>query len=643
VLFDLLGVSLNLISLSGLSLGVGMLVDNSILVMENIARLREQGLDAATAARRGTADVFGAVNAGTVTTLAVFLPLSFSEGLAGRLFRDQSIAVCCSVGASLVVAVTAVPLLAARDRTAGGAERTGHALGAAFERALAGCLARPAAVLGATALALLAGLWVALVLPRASLPQAEQGRVEAAASLPTDADLPLVDERLLPVERAARSWPGVAHVLADLGEHDDARLDLDPRPIYRADLTLVLAPGHPAAPTVSRLRAAPLPGDVKLAARAVRPQLESLLAQGDADLVVDLSSARREAAEQVVDRLLAGLKGRPELAQVVRADPERVPAYRIDLDRDAMTRLAARPEMIETYLEASSLGREATRLAAIDEEIPVVLRAPPAETIEGLLAARVPVAGALLPLGTFLRARPAEIPAVLLRRDQVPTLRLLAAIAPRATLQSAVAAVRGTASEVLPKGVELRLGGASEAFRSALSALGLSLALSTLLVYLILAAQFESLWQPLLVLTTLPAAGAGVAVALALAGQTWNLMSLTACVILVGIAVNHAIVEVEVLNQRFRAGLPLEEALRAAGRDRFRPIAMTTLTTVLGLLPLALGIGEGAKLQKPLAVAIIGGLTSSTLVALFVVPILYRWTPGSRTAHAPRPEEAREP
>jgi HAE1 family hydrophobic/amphiphilic exporter-1 len=172
----------------------------------------------------------------------------------------------------------------------------------------------------------------------------------------------------------------------------------------------------------------------------------------------------------------------------------------------------------------------------------------------------------------------------------------------------------------------------------------MSLALSTLLVYLILAAQFESLWQPLLVLTTLPTAGAGVAVALAITGQSWNLMSLTACVILVGIAVNHAIVEVEVINQRVRAGLPLAAALATAGRDRFRPIAMTTLTTVMGLLPLALGIGEGARLQMPLAVAIIGGLTTSTLVALFVVPILYRWTPARRpTTRAAQTEEIRQP
>ena len=626
VLFDLLGVSLNLVSLSGLSLGVGMLADNAILVVENAARLRAAGLDAATAARRGTADVFGAVNASTVTTLAVFLPLSFAEGLAGRLFRDQSIAVCCSVGASLVVAATAVPLVVARGGGEGGAaapERAGRRIAALFTRAVAACLARPGAVVAASLAALLAGGWLALRLPRASLPEAEQGRIEVAAALPTDADLPLVDERLLPVETAARALPGVEHVLADLGEHDDARLDLDPRPIYRGDVTLVLAPGAPSAPALARLLALPRPGDLALTARAVRPQLESLLSQGDADLVIDLASTRREAAEAAAGRLLASLARRRELAQVVRADPERVPAYRVDLDRDAMTRLAVRPEALAIYLETASLGREATRLAALDEEVPVVLRSPPPATIEELLSARLPVAGALLPLASFLRARPVEIPAVLLRRDQVPTARLLAATAPGATLQAAVGAIRDAARGALPRGVQLHVGGSAEAFRSALSALGMSLALSTLLVYLILAAQFESLWQPVLVLTTLPAAGAGVAAALALAGQSWNLMSLTACVILVGVAVNHAIVEVECLNQRRRSGLPLGEALASAADDRFRPIVMTTLTTVMGMLPLAMGIGAGARLQMPLAVAIIGGLLTSTAVALFAVPAVY--------------------
>ena len=168
-----------------------------------------------------------------------------------------------------------------------------------------------------------------------------------------------------------------------------------------------------------------------------------------------------------------------------------------------------------------------------------------------------------------------------------------------------------------------RLGGATDAFRTSLTAVGWSLLLSLLLVFLILAAQFESLFQPLVVLVAVPLAIGGVAVVLFVTGQTVNLMSLMGCVVLVGIVVNDAIIKMDFINQRRAAGMELRRAIMEAGRDRVRPILMTTITTVLGLLPLALGFGQGAELRAPLAIAIIGGLTSATVLTLFIVPVLY--------------------
>lgn len=231
-----------------------------------------------------------------------------------------------------------------------------------------------------------------------------------------------------------------------------------------------------------------------------------------------------------------------------------------------------------------------------------------------------------MPLGSFIEASSIALPAALVRTEQTSVIRLTADVAPEADLQGALASIEETLAGQLPTGVRSRIGGAADVFRSSLRAVGWSLLLSVLLVYLILAAQFESLVQPLVVLVTVPLAIAGVSFTLGLLGQSINLMSLMGCVVLVGIVVNDAIIKMDFINQRRAIGMPLRAAILAAGRDRVRPIIMTTLTTILGLLPLAMGFGQGAELRAPLAIAIVGGLTSATLLTLLVVPVLYSLT-----------------
>ncbi|HEV2845771.1 MAG TPA: efflux RND transporter permease subunit, partial [Thermoanaerobaculia bacterium] len=548
------------------------------------------------------------------------------------------------VMASLFVALTAVPVIAARDRSASGL--TGQAGGPGlhlYERALGFCIRHRRATLVATAVLLAATGLLATRLPREMVPEDEEGRIEVAVTLPTDADLPLVSARAQATEETAAGWPEVRHVLADLGERDEARLDLDPRPVYRGDLTLVLKEGAVSQTVLPRLRALGAAPDVRLEARPVRPQLEALLATGEADLHIDLVAGTRQDAERAAEPLLAALRRLPELVNLGRTDPEGVPAYRIQLDRDAVTRFQVQPAVLQTYLEAAARGREATRLLTVNEEVPIVLHAQGIDSIERLLAERVPAGPGLLPLGTFVRAEPVRLPAVLLRSRQGPVVRLTADTAPGAALQDAVQAVERTAAAALPSGVRVNVGGANEAFRESLRAVGLSLLLSVLLVYLILAAQLESLLQPVVILSAVPLAATGVVLSLAVTGQSWNLMSLTACVVVVGIVDNDAIVKVDFINQARRAGLGLEEAIHAAGRTRFRPIVMNTLTATLGLLPLALGIGQGGGLQAPLAITIVGGLLSATALTLVVVPVIYMVVDGGRGTRRGRLSEPAKP
>ncbi len=624
VLFDLLGISLNLIALSGLALGVGLLVDNSIVVVENIARMREIGQSPLDAAVMGATEVAGAITASTLTTLAVFLPLTLVSGLTGRLFVDQSLAVACSVGASLFMALTIVPLIASRDRSNVTFQDSGSPSPGrnAYVRLLDRCLAHPRWVLAASFVFLLVTAWIAFYLPRELVPETEAERLQVGLAMPTDVGLSLLEEKAEGVEAALRDSAGVVHVLADLGERDDARLDLDPRPYFEGELTAVL--NSPDWRVIAqKLEDLSRKGDFALTARPVRNQLESLLVASGSDLIVDLIASDRQQAEVALPTLMKELAKQPELANVTRADPEGMTAFDLRFDRGAMLRLGAEMESLGGYLEAAGHGRVATNLHGVRDDVPIVLRTK-AESIDELMNSRIPTAAGLMPMRLFVRPEEVTMPVVLRRQDQAPVVRLLVDLAPETSLPRALGAIDAALESSLPSSVRSRVGGASETFRRSLSAVGWSLLFSAFLVYLIIAAQFESLRQPLVVLAVVPVAVGGVALALMVSGNSWNLMSLMGCVVLVGIAVNDAIVKVDFIRRRRQEGLALTTALRQAGHDRFRPIVMTTLTTILGLMPLALGLGPGGSLRAPLAVAILGGISVSTVLSLFLVPVSFR-------------------
>ncbi len=629
VLFEPLNVTFNLISLSGLALGTGMLVDNAIVVIENIARLREQGLPPLKAATKGASEVASAITSSTLTTIAVFLPITLVEGLAGRLFRDQSLAVVCSLLASLLVALTVVPLIVSREHSRSTVRSVAEAGGlrtqllGTYERLLSWSLDNRAAVVMLCILVLMGAGWIVAGLPREVIPKTEQGRIEVRISLPTDSDLPLVAARAATLESQARLSGWADRTLADLGERDQARLDLDPRPPYQGDVILLLSPDQRVDEVLAGIEKLDLPNDLEISARRVETQLESLLTTGNADLLIDLVSEDRRDAERVTEGVLQRLEARPELANVQRSDAASVPTYELEFNRAVMHRYGVTAQAIAGYLEAGARGTRATHLKTVNEEIPIVLRSRHVDSIDRLLAEKIPTRAGLMPLSTFITTRQVPLPAALVRVLQAPVIRLTADVAPGYDLQTSITAVNSVMDRTLPALVRHRVGGAAEVFRKSLIGVAISLALSLLLVYLILAAQFENLVQPLIIMISVPLAAAGVSLVLSITQQSINLMSLIGCVVLVGIVVNDAIIKTDFINQRRAEGMPVRAAIIAAGRDRVRPILMTTITTVLGLLPLALGFGEGSELRAPLAIAITGGLTSATVLTLFVVPVLY--------------------
>ena len=624
-LFEPLGMSLNLMSLSGLTLGVGMLLDNAIIVSESVTRFRDAGAPLRDAVARGTTEVAGAIAASTATTVVVFLPLAFVGGLTGRLFREQSLAVVCSLGASLAVALFAVPLLvravegtARRDAPVRASPRA--PLVALYERGLVAALRRPALTLAAAAAVSSLGAALLIALPREVVPVTPRAEVTVTVTAaPADGWAGAVRGAAFAETEARRA--GAAHVLSDIGEQPPEHILLAPRPAHAADLVVLFSDPEAAVTYVARTNALDGgPAQTEIEAHLAASGIEILLPYQGSDLQIDLP--RGEGVSVPAEAALGETRRRPELVNVRRAVGEPVPVLEVSWRHRALAAHGLRPSDVLRYAQAAAGGLDVGQIEQPGRDVPVRVSIGNRRTVESFLAARVRTPEGAVPLSVFADVERSLVPAALLRVDQGATERILADFAEGVGVAEGVRAAED-ALDLVGLGPGARVRGAGQAFAEGARAIAWSLALSVLLVYLLLAAQFNSTTQPLVVLTTVPLALSGVALALALTGQTVNLMSMTGAVLLVGIVVNDAIVKVDLINQRLSAGRALAAAIVSAGADRFRPIVMTTVTTAAGLLPTALGWGEGSALNAPLAIAVVGGILSSTALTLYVVPALY--------------------
>jgi len=654
-LLDLANVSLNIMSLGGLALGVGMLVDNSIVVLENVFRHTEQGTDAVEAAGRGAEEVQGAITASTLTTISVFGPIIYVQGVAGELFGALSFAVAFALMASLVVALTLLPTMAARwgvrSEASGGGRirRAFRSIGESvssgasvlfnapldwfdrlfrrfaewYHRLLERALMARGRVIGLAVLSLLVGLGLGAGLDRDLLPDVDQGAFRAQLDLPRGTDIEETSAVAARLEAIFRGDAAVDAVFTRVGVQEAvAGVEDEESGLNTAVLEVRLRPHRSTDGLLSRLRPglSQFPPGALSVETGTATALGKLLGGGEADVSVRVRGENLDAAwaqaRQIEDQMhtltsvtnvrMAVEEGQPEL--LVEIDRERAAAFGIDTRRIAQT--------VEDYMR----GRTATEFVDFDEKVPVVIRLPEnqrrsAETLELLSVDGVP-------LRELVRTRETVGPAEVRRVDQARTVTVYADAS--GSLDAALADV-GTVVAQLPASRALRVevGGENEERNRSYRDLAFAFVLALLLVYMILAAQFESFIHPLTVLLAVPLATVGAAIALWITGQGLNAMSLIGVVILVGIVVNDAIVKVDFINQMRAAGSSLRAAILEAGRVRLRPIIMTTVTTVLGLTPMALGLGRGADLRAPLAVAVIGGLLSATALTLIVVPVAY--------------------
>ncbi|NNF61957.1 MAG: efflux RND transporter permease subunit [Gammaproteobacteria bacterium] len=661
-------LTLNIMSLGGIALAVGLLVDNAIVVLENIVRKREGGADVRTAAREGTGEVTSAVIAATLTTIAVFFPMVFVHGIAGQLFRDQALTVTFALLFSLLVALTLIPMLAAWGAGHAFSDAESHTEPARFTRAIAWLVRM---VLGA---ALFVGKLLRLAFtPVVAVFQA----LNAIAARVYDPTLAwALRNRLFVVLVAAAIFAGTMTLVPRLGTELIPQLSQGE---FRIDLRL--APGAPlertdemiqraqlatrdladveltfsVAGTGNRLDASPVDAgensgslSVKLKTSAsrddetrvmndVRRQLDELaglqyefgrpeLFSFASPLEIEVSGYDLTAIEAVSERIYAAMEQSDRFTDLRTSLETGNPEVQIVFDQERAAKLGLAVRDIADRVVAKVRGELATRYTWRDRKIPVLVRGIDERnaTLDDIRRLIVnPESKRPVTLDAVADIIIAQGPTEIRRVDQERVI-VISADTRYGDLGSAVAEVEQIlAATPLPAEIGAVVGGQSSDMETSFDSMRFALALAVFLVYLVMAAQFESIIHPFVILFTIPLALVGAVLGLTLTNTPINVVVLIGVIMLAGIVVNNAIVLIDLVNQLRARGADKTSALMEAGRTRLRPILMTTLTTALGLLPMAIGFGEGAEVRAPMAITVIGGLLVSTVLTLLVIPVVY--------------------
>ena len=647
--------SLNIITLAGLALGAGMLVDNAIVVVESIHRRHRPGVPAAESAARGTGEVAGAIAASTLTTCVVFLPVLFVQGLAARLIEGIAFTVTASLAASLAVAMMLIPALSRwflpRAKPVAGAgedEAAAEAAGAApaepddaearplgwafgaLERLVLFLLRLRWVVVGAAVVAAAVAVNVLLGLGSELLPPADPRQFSVRMVGPPGQRVEATAAAVSTLEEAVRQAAGehLEAIQAEVGRlpEDDRLVTTE---LTEENTARLLVRMSAEGPTGSQIVGALSPSFADLPGTEIEWEvgtsaLAEALGSSGPPIVVEIAGQSLPDLRAAATSLRDALATREALWNVRSSFEGGPPELRIELDRAMADGLGVDLETIARVLQSALDGRKVTLLSVGDEERHVVLSLPQPrpEELAGLRFTSSD--GADLVLGQVARFVPTEGAREVFRRDQRRVAQVTARITEGSDYPRAIAAANDAISSTeLPPGLIVRLAGEEEERERATSELRLAGLLAIVLVLMVLAGTFESLLQPLTVLFAIPLALVGVACTLGPLGRPVGVMALLGLIVLAGVAVNDAVLLIAAARRLMAAGVERRAALARAAAIRLRPILMTTLTTVLVLVPLAAGAGEAAELRSPMAYTIIGGILTSTVGSLLVLPCLY--------------------
>ena len=688
-------ITLNIMSLGGLALGVGMLVDNSIVVSESIFRHRSEGKSLLEAADTGTKEVGMAVTASTATTISVFLPVIYVHGVAGQLFKDQALTVSFALLSSLVVSLTLLPMLSSwkleQDKRGEDSERREKSnilhlykalrwlifsvlkvfylifnfissfllqlflvlfyclilpfrplvrgvfkgfnfiyqkISNWYHRFLVRCLDNKGVVLTASLAFLVLTSLLAIQIPRELMPKPEAWSFEMNLKTPVDYSLEQTADVVSSLENWLRKRESVQAFFSQIGIVSGLASSNPDISLNSAKVYVDVQDSSYLESTIEALRERleKFPGLSYSILKEQSALMESL-AFTTAEVRLKVKGEDLDRLREITGKLEKKLRDMKSIADVNTNMDEGKPEFLMRIKKEALGKYDISPATISDFLVNAVRGKRATQFKELDKkyDIMVRLKEETRQNIDSLFDRQIPHKGSLVPLRELVAYEIVRGPKEIRRENQQREV-LLTANLRGAKISQVVPRIQEKIDETsLPPGYRIVFSGEQEEMARSFRSLILAFSLAVLLVYMVMAAQFESLRHPFLILFTLPMGLTGAVWALYLTGQTLNVISVIGMVVLAGIVVNDAIVKIDYTNQLRKKGLDLREAIMEASRVRLRPILMTTVTTASGLFPMSLGLGRGSELQQPLAISVIGGLILATFLTLILIPLAYEW------------------
>jgi HAE1 family hydrophobic/amphiphilic exporter-1 len=633
-------ISLNIISLGGLALGIGMLVDNSIVVLESIQRYRENGVNLYDSALKGTSEVAGAVTASTLTTVAVFFPIVFVEGIAGQLFKDMALTVTYSLMASLVVSLTLVPMLNAAMRRENSTDRLVRVLKflfkpvdklydkvfSSYQKAQNMSFSRRRLIFIGVFVLFVAAILMTRFMGQELIPTISQGEfiinVEFQPGTSLKENAAIVGD----ISEVLKKYPEIDSIYELIGKGSRGGISFEEERENLSEFTLRLKPGilgKKEDQIMDRVRA-DLDRFPTTEVKVYKPRLFSF----KAPLEVVVAGTDLDKIKQVSDEFVAKIRGVPGIIDLKSSMEEGYPEIQIIFNRAVLASQDMTINSVGSQVRNMIEGNVATRFIETDREVDIRVRLSEDYRDRVDKISRVSIRnglGVMVPLQALAEIRikegPAEIRRILQQKSAVITGNISGI-----SLNDAKAKVMAAAATTSRSAdTSIYLAGQSMEQDVAFSSMIFAIFLAVFLVYLVMASQFESFKKPFIIMFTIPLGIIGVVIIGLASGMSINVIVLIGLIILSGIIVNNAIVLVDYIGQLQKQGMPKREAIKTAARVRWRPILMTTITTVLGLLPMALDFNEGFEIRIPLALTLIGGLIFGTFLTLVFIPLVYDW------------------
>lgn len=622
------GLTINIMTLGGLALGAGMLIDNAIVVMENIYRNLEGGLSPKEAAIKGTSEVSGAITSSTLTTIVVFLPIVYIQGAAGELFKEQAWTVSFSLISSLFVAILLMPMLASQyikrpseNKKSITIKGYGNFVGRLLKH-------RYAVVL--TAFIVMAGSYMLVpLLDMEFMPKAESREFSVYVSLEPGTRLQSTDNAAATIENMVTELAGddLEWIFTQVGpsnteslssgkleEENQAEIKARLKNKARINADFIIS-------SISHNYS--LPEGIEISFEKEQSALQSVLGTEGAPVVIELKGEELELIDELCNEVKTKITDIPGLYDVRTSMEKGAPEVNISIDRLKSGIYGVDITSVASQVKDKLNGKTAGTFETEGEPIDIEIRVPEisltdlenVEIIQGEKKYR---------LGEIAEISLTTAPKEINRSNQNRIGKVTAQLGKGYSLGSVTPAINTQLESIqFPAKYSAKITGEEEKRAESFNGLTFALLLSIILVYMVMASQFESLRHPFTILLTIPLAGVGCIYAFLLAGASLNMMAFIGIIMLAGIAVNNSILLVDAANKGKEAGLSLTEAVKAAAQQRIRPILMTSLTTILALLPMCFGFGEGASLRSPMALAVIGGLFTSTIMTLIVIPCVY--------------------